>query len=259
MTTITEIVPVNTVYPSRTEDPVLFPEKADAQVTFVSITLPTSLNILSAQVNTVAGEVNTNALVASSAASTALAAANATVFNPATPYAAGVQVLDPDDGYASYTSQQGSNTGHTPSLDDETWWKKTIALIDVQGNLQGNLDGQGYGIGNYALLTGDSGTISGGAWAMDYTDGPVIRATAGADISSITITNWPETTGQLRLIAVNFGLHTITFPDDWKWIKSDLSTTTTFADLNITLPEDGITIIDLFRENGIIYALIGRN
>lgn len=108
----------------------------------------------------------------------------------------------------------------------------------------------------------DDGTISGGTWAIDYNNGPVIKSTAGAAITSITMSNWPAsgTAGHLRLMLVNFGAYTITFPAAWKWVKSDLTTTTTFADLSLTLPSSGTAIVDLFSDDGgtTIYATVLR-
>lgn len=108
----------------------------------------------------------------------------------------------------------------------------------------------------------DDGTISGGTWAIDYANGPVIKATAGANITSITMTNWPAsgTEGHLSLRCVNFGAYTITFPA-WNWIKSDLTTTTTFADLLLTLPSSGTAFIDLRSDDGgtTITATVRRN
>lgn len=108
----------------------------------------------------------------------------------------------------------------------------------------------------------DDGTVSGGTWAIDYANGPVIKATAGANITSITMSNWPVsgTAGHLRCMLVNFGAYTITFPTAWKWIKSDLTTTTTFGDLGLTLPSSGTAIVDLFGDDGgtTIYAKVVR-
>lgn len=116
---------------------------------------------------------------------------------------------------------------------------------------------------NLRYTRGDSGTISGGTWAIDYSLGPVVRAQAGANITSISTSNWPTTgtAGHLRLICVNFGAYTITFPSAWNWIKTDLSTTTTFSGLGITLPSSGPCFIDLFTVDGgtTVYASIVRN
>lgn len=107
----------------------------------------------------------------------------------------------------------------------------------------------------------DDGNISGGTWAIDYANGPVIKATATAAITSITMSNWPAsgTAGHLRLM-LSAGAYSITFPA-WKWIKSDLTTTTTFADLGLTLPSANPAIIDLFSDDGgtTMYATVGRN
>jgi hypothetical protein len=107
------------------------------------------------------------------------------------------------------------------------------------------------------------GTISGGTWAIDYANGPSISATAGANITSITMANWPATgtTGHLKLFLTNFGAYTITFPSAWKFVKSDLTTTTTFADLGLTLPASGTCVADLVSTDGgtTIYVTFLRN
>jgi len=108
----------------------------------------------------------------------------------------------------------------------------------------------------------DDGTISGGTWAIDYANGPVIKATAGANITSITMSNWPAsgTAGHLKLMLVNFGAYTITFPAAWNWVKSDLTTTTTFSGLGVTLPSSGACFVDLISIDGgtTIYAYLAR-
>jgi len=98
----------------------------------------------------------------------------------------------------------------------------------------------------------DDGTVSGGTWAIDYANGPVIKATAGANITSITMSNWPAsgTEGHLRLKLVNFGAYTITFPASWNWVKSDLTTTTTFNNLGLALPSSGTAEVDLTSDDG---------
>jgi hypothetical protein len=96
-----------------------------------------------ADINAVAGEMNTLATsveqdaadaetaktAAEAAQVLAVAAANATVYAAGTTYAAGDIVLDPGNDYVAYTSQQGSNTGHTPNSDDGTWWEMTISDV----------------------------------------------------------------------------------------------------------------------------------
>lgn len=49
----------------------------------------------------------------------------ASIYSAATTYAAGEVVFDPTDNYRLYTSQQGSNTGHSPSSDGGTYWRPT--------------------------------------------------------------------------------------------------------------------------------------
>lgn len=109
----------------------------------------------------------------------------------------------------------------------------------------------------------DDGNISGGTWAIDYANGPAIVATATANITSITMANWPAsgTAGHLKLFLVNFGAYTITFPSAWKFVKGDLTLTTTFGELGLTLPASGLCILDLVSIDGgtTIYATFSRN
>lgn len=159
--------------------------------------------------------------------------------------------------------------------DNTAWLQLTVTYITGNGSFS-NADGLAVGfartgdqgnIASGATVTGvkytrdDDGTVSGGTWAIDYANGPVIKATAGANITSITISNWPAsgTAGHLRLMLIP-GSYSITFPA-WKWVKSDLTTTTTFADLALTLPTSGAVLIDLFSDDGgtTMYAAIVRN
>lgn len=107
----------------------------------------------------------------------------------------------------------------------------------------------------------DDGTVSGGTWAIDYNSGPVIRAQAGAAITSITVANWPASgaAGHLKLMLVNFGAFAITFPAGWLWVKSDL-TTTTFSGLGVSLPAAGACFVDLVTVDGgtTVYAYLAR-
>jgi hypothetical protein len=103
------------------------------------------------------------------------------------------------------------------------------------------------------------GTVS-GTWAIDYANGPVVSATAGGNITAITVSNWPTsgTAGHLRLL-LTLSTYSVTFPS-WKWILPDLTTSTTFEDVGLTLPE-AVTIIDLMTVDGgtNVYAAIVRN
>jgi|GEM_PF-1083898 hypothetical protein len=93
----------------------------------------TDINAVAGEMNTLATSVEQDAADAETAKTAAeaaqvlaVAAANATVYAAGTTYAAGDIVLDPGNDYVAYTSQQGSNTGHTPNSDDGTWWEMTI-------------------------------------------------------------------------------------------------------------------------------------
>lgn len=108
----------------------------------------------------------------------------------------------------------------------------------------------------------DDGSITGGTWAIDYNNGPLIKATVGAAITTITTSNLPAsgTVGHLKLMLVNPGAFAITFPAAWKFIKSDF-TTTTFAGLGVTLPASGVSFFDLITDDAgtNVYVTISRN
>lgn len=105
------------------------------------------------------------------------------------------------------------------------------------------------------------GTMS-GTWAIDYDNGPVVSATAGGNVTSITVSNWPTTgtAGHLKLLCTNFGAYTITFPTAWKFTKTDM-TVGAFADLGITLPASGTVIFDLVTIDAgtNVYVTLARN
>lgn len=151
---------------------------------------------------------------------------------------------------------QTGNSGKFVTTDGSTAsWADAVTPTGTQ-----TISGKTYTAPKYTR--DDDGTISGGTWAIDYANGPVIKATAGANITSITMSNWPAsgTAGHLKLMLVNFGAYTITFPS-WTWVKSDLTTTTTFSDLSLTLPSSGTAFVDLFSTDGgtTVYAFISRN
>lgn len=143
-------------------------------------------------------------------------------------------------------------TGYTTLAGTETLTNKTITTSTLSAVTS---VGTKYGRNDFS-------TWSNATLPLDYAAGPVIMVTAGINITSITMANWPTGSGgHLRLVATNFGAYTITFPTSWKWIKSDLSTTTTFSSLGVTLPAAGTCFIDLFSVDGgtTVYATIGRN
>lgn len=104
---------------------------------------------------------------------------------------------------------------------------------------------------------GNSGTS---AQAVDYTAGSHQRvAVTGA--FTLSITNWPPTgnMGEVLLELVNGAAFAITWPTV-NWIKSDGSTTTTFASNGVTLQASGIDWVLLWTRDGgtTVYGKIMR-
>ena len=78
--------------------------------------------------------------------------------------------------------------------------------------------------------------------SLDYTNGSHQRWAPNTGAQTLSISNWPPsgTLGELLIEGVNLGAATITWPAAINWIKSDGTTTTTFANNGVTLQSSGI-------------------
>lgn len=107
------------------------------------------------------------------------------------------------------------------------------------------------------LDKGNSGTTT---QTLDYTAGSHQRITV-TGAHSIATSNWPPTgnLGELLLELTNGAAHVVTWPTI-NWVKSDGSTTTTFASNGVTLQSSGIDWVLLWsRDAGTtIYGKIMR-
>lgn len=104
----------------------------------------------------------------------------------------------------------------------------------------------------------DNGTTS----AFDYTNGSVQRwAPTAASTPTVSVTNWPPSgsLGELLIEGVDLAAATITWPTV-NWVKSDGTTTTTFASNGFTLQTSGTDWVYLWtRDAGTtIYGKIVR-
>lgn len=166
---------------------------------------------------------------------------------------------------ASYIANK--DTTETPSLSAVDWDLMAqdgaggdVTLTGTQTLTNKTLEGSVVKAPKYTR--DNDGSITGGTWAIDYNNGPLIKATVGAAITSITLSNLPAsgTLGHLKLMLVNPGAYAITFPAAWKFIKSDF-TTTNFAGLGVTLPASGVVFFDLITDDAgtNVYVTISRN
>ncbi len=115
--TINDLTPFSGIKPNKdTQSIDDFDTNVQAWVDF-SADLPDDINTF---IDELAVEINTFS------ANIAGATANVSIYAAGTTYSAGNQVLDPNDNYRMYTSQQGSNTGNTPAEDDGTYWRDTF-------------------------------------------------------------------------------------------------------------------------------------
>ena len=139
------------------------------------------------------------------------------------------------------------------------------------------------GLGTAATMVGPSGTIvgttdaqtltsktlksqsiqyynSGATSALDYTNGSHQRWTPTGTVS-LTVSNWPASgvLGELLIEGINLGGATITWPTI-NWIKSDGTTTTTFASNGVTLQSSGTDWVFLWTRDGgtTVYGKIVR-
>ncbi len=102
----------------------------------------------------------------------------------------------------------------------------------------------------------DSGTTS----ALDYTNGSHQRWAPTGSVT-LSVSNWPASgvLGELLIEGINLGGATITWPTV-NWIKSDGTTTTTFASNGVTLQASGTDWVFLWtRDAGTtVYGKIVR-
>jgi len=102
----------------------------------------------------------------------------------------------------------------------------------------------------------DSNTTS----ALDYTNGSHQRWAPTGSVS-LTVSNWPASgvLGELLIEGINLGSATITWPTV-NWIKSDGTTTTTFASNGVTLQATGTDWVFLWTRDGgtTVYGKIVR-
>lgn len=279
---MTTVTPLPTPVPSR-QDPINFSQRADS---FLSA-LPT----FGTELNLVAGEVNTNATNALTAASTATTQAGIATTKALEATTARNEAVALTESYQGSLSSDpmldksgnplsagdwyiNSSTGSIRAYTGSGWVQ---GLSDVAGvtsinSETGAVVGYVKETGSQTLSTkklttprytiDNDGTISGGTWAINYNNGPLIKATVGAAITNITLSNLPAsgTLGHLKLMLVNPGAFAITFPAAWKFIKSDF-TTTNFAGLGITLPASGVAFFDLLTDDAgsNVYVTISRN
>lgn len=92
----------------------------------------------------------------------------------------------------------------------------------------------------------DHGTVSSGTETVDYRDGKVHKIQAGGDFT-LAHNNWPAsgTPGDLEIVAVNWGAHTVTLPGSWNWGDAGAPTfSSSGRDRIILRTDDGGTTID---------------
>jgi hypothetical protein len=101
---------------------------------------------------------------------------------------------------------------------------------------------------------------SGATSALDYTNGSHQRWAPTGTVS-LTVSNWPASgvLGELLIEGINLGGATITWPTI-NWIKSDGTTTTTFASNGVTLLTSGTDWVFLWTRDGgtTVYGKIVR-
>lgn len=217
-----------------------------------------------------AAEANASALAASGSAD--LAGQQAAQAEQAVERYQGTAAIDPATGKAGPLAAGdwyiNTATGFVRAYNGSAWVQgiSVVAGVSSLNGLTGALTG-------FATLTGeetltqkamkDSGYAyynSGSTSALDYTNGSHQRWAPSGTVS-LTVANWPAsgTTGELLIEGVNLGAATITWPTI-NWIKSDGTTTTTFASNGVTLQSSGTDWVILWTRDGgtTIYGKVVR-
>ena len=97
----------------------------------------------------------------------------------------------------------------------------------------------------------DKGNSSTTAQTFDYTAGSHQRLAVTGAHTINAVTNWPPTgnLGQLLIELVNGAAFAVTWPTV-NWVKSDGTTTTSFASNGVTLQASGVDFVLLWSRDG---------
>jgi hypothetical protein len=110
--------------------------------------------------------------------------------------------------------------------------------VDKDGNLV---------CGNLARSVPDKGTVSSGTVTFSASI-PKQKLTVGGNLT-IAYSSWPAAYGEVEIQLVNGGAHTVTWPTI-NWVVGDGTTSTTFADMNVTLASSGTNHVMVWTWNG---------
>lgn len=168
---------------------------------------------------------------------------------PASP-AAGDRWLDTDTGI-EYTYVNDGNTSQWIEFgglgyDSSSLLPKSGGTMTGALNMADQLIDRAE-LRDQAFAFHDSNTTS----TLDYQNGSVQRWAPSGTVT-LAIANWPPSggLGELLIEGVNLGAASITWPTI-NWIKSDGSTTTTFASNGVTLRTSGVDFVMLWtRDSG---------
>lgn len=144
-----------------------------------------------------------------------------------------------------------AGTDYSTPSSAETLTNKTLGAVAVSGNITGadivQTRTMFQDVGNVFLDKGNSGTST---QTIDYTAGSHQKITATGN-HTIATSNWPPTgnLGEMLLELTNGAAFTITWPTI-NWVKSDGSTTTTFASNGVTLQASGTDFAVLWSRDG---------
>ena len=190
------------------------------------------MNSATSNVYSNAVETYDNAQLAAAAALTA----SAPIWVSGTTYAIGDARFSPIDLKTYRRRTTGAGTTD-PSADPTNWQLVAIPIS--------------------ATIFYDSGTTN----ALNFNSGICQRWAPSTGAQTLSITNWPASgnLGELLIEGINLGAATITWPTI-NWVKSDGSTTTTFASNGVTLQASGTDWVLLWTRNGgtTVYGKIMR-
>lgn len=134
--------------------------------------------------------------------------------------------------------------------------KRILNLVDAVTNQEPVtyrqfIEGSSVVTGGFSgIAVSDKGTVTSGTVTFNWTNGEKQKLTVGGALT-VAFTGWPSSGryGEIEVQLVNGGAFTVTWPSV-KWMLSDGGSSTTFADMNVSLSAAGTNFILVWSTDG---------
>lgn len=162
---------------------------------------------------------------------------------------AGLTGIVKGNGSSVFTAVAAPTGALVGNTDSQTLSNKTLSTGTVLGSTVTGSDN---------LLTRVMIKDSGWTWydnaavnTLNFENASIQRWAPSGSVT-LAITNWPATgnLGEMLIQGINLGAATITWPAAVNWVKSDGTTTTSFASNGVTLQTSGTDWVLLWTVNG---------